>query len=157
MNKIKRRAVGVVAAIACLASCASFAYRDPVRVNLVGLEPAEGQGLELRFLARVRVQNANDLPIEFDGAALEVELAGKSFAAGVSDRKGAVPRFGEALVEIPVTVPAIAIVRQVLGVANGGALRTDYKLSGFINTPTAGKVRFESSGDIALPAGMGTK
>ena len=32
-----------------LAGCASLAYREPVRINVVGLEPIPGEGMEMRF------------------------------------------------------------------------------------------------------------
>jgi hypothetical protein len=81
--------------------------RDPVRVNLVGLEPLQGEGFELRFAVRLRVQNPNDSAIDYDGVALELDVNDKSFATGVSDSKGSVPRFGETVISVPVTVSAI--------------------------------------------------
>ncbi|MBP8175788.1 MAG: Water stress and hypersensitive response domain-containing protein, partial [Sphaerotilus sp.] len=42
-----------------LAGCASLAYREPVRINVVGLEPIPGEGMEMRFKVKLRVQNPN--------------------------------------------------------------------------------------------------
>ena len=90
-----------------LAGCASLAYREPVRINVVGLEPIPGEGMEMRFKVKLRVQNPNETAIDFDGLALDLDLNGRPFASGVSDRAGSVARFGEALIEIPVSVSAI--------------------------------------------------
>ena len=69
-----------------LAGCASLIQREPVRINVVGLEPLPGAGMEMRFAVKLRVQNPNEAAIDFDGLALELDLNGKPFATGVSDR-----------------------------------------------------------------------
>src|SRR5262249_28413462 len=83
-----------------VAACASFGRGEALKVTLAGLETLEGEGLEARFLAKIRVQNPNDKPIAFDGCAVDVDLNGKSFASGVSDARGEIARFGEGLIEI---------------------------------------------------------
>jgi len=39
-----------------LASCATLPQRDPPQVTVAGVEPLQGQGLELRLLVKMRVQ-----------------------------------------------------------------------------------------------------
>lgn len=135
-----------------LDGCASLAQREPVRINVVGLEALPGEGMEMRFKVKLRVQNPNETPIDFDGLALELELNGKPFATGVSDRTGSVPRFGEALVEIPVSVSAIAVVRQALGVIEGDTTtEVPYTLRGRLAGGLLGGTRFSDSGMLKLP------
>jgi len=105
-----RRAGLVVFVSAVLASCAGMGLHESLRVNLAGLESIPGAGMEARFLAKVRVQNPNDVSITYTGLSAELDLNGKSFASGVSDATGEIPRFGESLIEIPLTVPATALV-----------------------------------------------
>ena len=83
-----RRAALIALVGATLAACAGLGGHEPIRVNLAGLESIPGAGLEARFLAKVRVQNPNDAPITYDGISAEVDLNGRSFAAGVSDASG---------------------------------------------------------------------
>lgn len=154
----RRRALAnlmTLSAAALLGACAALPGSEPVRVNVVGVEPLQGQGLELRFTVKLRVQNPNDAPIEFNGVFVELDVQGKSFATGVSDAKGTIPRFGETVLEVPVSVSAFAALRQVLGVAGSGQLpeRLKYDLSGRINGPAFGGVRFNSSGEMSLPSG----
>lgn len=140
-----------------LGGCASLAQREPVRVNVVGLEALPGEGMEMRFKVKLRVQNPNETPIDFDGLALELELNGKPFATGVSDRTGSVPRFGEALVEIPVSVSAIAVVRQALGVIEGDTTtEVPYTLRGRLAGGLLGGTRFSDSGRLKLPEPLKT-
>src|SRR4029450_3954606 len=48
---------------AALTGCAGIGLREPLRVSLAGLEPLSGEGLEARFVAKIRVQNPNDGPV----------------------------------------------------------------------------------------------
>ena len=72
-------ALSVFLALA-LEGCAGTLIRDPVRINVVGIEPLAGEDLEMRFTLKLRLQNPNDTAIEYDGVALAVELNGKPFA-----------------------------------------------------------------------------
>ena len=150
MSSIRRLSLIVLIATA-LAGCAGVGLREPLRVSLAGLEPLAGAGMEARFLAKIRVQNPNDAPIAYDGLTVEVDLNGRSFASGVGDAKGEFPRFGESLVELPITVPASSIVRQVLGFVTGDRTKATYRARGFFNTGTFGRVPFDSTGEIDLP------
>jgi len=146
------RRVALFAFVAlALAACAGLGPREPLRVNLAGLESLPGEGLEVRFLARIRVQNPNDTSIAYNGLSTEIDLNGRSFASGVSDATGEIPRFGESVIDLPVTVPATAIVRQVLGVMTTERSTATYRVRGFVNTGTFGRAPFDSTGEIELP------
>jgi len=131
-------------------ACATFGA-DPIRVQVVGLEPLQGQGMELRFAAKLRVQNPNEAPIDYDGIAVDLEVRGNAFASGVSDARGTIPRYGETVVTVPVTVSAFAMVRQAIGFASGDRSKIDYVLRGKVGGSTFGSVRFESRGELELP------
>ena len=129
---------------------------DPIKVQVVGLEPLQGQGMELRFAAKLRVQNPNETPIDYDGIAVELEVRGSAFASGVSDARGTIPRYGETVVTVPVTVSAFAIVRQAMGFASGDRSKIDYVLRGKVGGSSFGNVRFESRGELELPRAAAT-
>ncbi|MFY7864710.1 LEA type 2 family protein [Roseateles sp.] len=135
-----------------LPGCAGLAHRDALKVQVAGIESLRGEGLELRFLVKLRVQNPNAAAIEYEGVALELDLNGKSFASGVSGHKGLVPRFGESVLEVPLTVSALSAVRQALslpGAADKGEM--PYVLTGKLAGGLFGTVRFNSSGTLKLP------
>ena len=113
-----RRVVYVVAAI-LLSACAALQRTDPLQVTVAGIEPMQGQGMELRMLVKLRIQNPNDAPIEYDGVSLKIDVQGNTFATGVSDERGSVPRFGESVISVPVTTSAMRMVGQALGMMNG--------------------------------------
>jgi LEA14-like dessication related protein len=142
----------LLAALLALSGCESLGLRDPLRVSVAGVEPLPGEGLELRFNVRLRVQNPNDGPVEYDGVALDLEVNGRPLASGVSDQKGTVPRYGEAVLSVPVTVSAFSAVRQALGLAQGAApTELPYVVSGKLAGGVFGTVRFSHSGTLKLP------
>ena len=76
-------------------------------------------------------------------------------ATGVSDAAGTVPRFGEAIVEVPVSISLFRIAHQAVGVMSSeyrGKLA--YDMSGRLAGPAFRSVRFRSSGEFTLPEEM---
>ncbi|MGD9510449.1 MAG: LEA type 2 family protein, partial [Geminicoccaceae bacterium] len=102
-----------------LAACASLTGREPLSVDVAGIEPLPSEGMEGRFLVKLRVQNPNETPVDFDGVSLRLDVRGQRLATGVSDARGTVPRFGETVLAVPVSVPGTALVRLALGLAGG--------------------------------------
>jgi LEA14-like dessication related protein len=135
-----------------LAGCASLPHHDPLQVTVAGIEPLQGEGMEVRMLVKLRVQNPNDAPVDFDGVAVNLDVQGKSFASGVSDQAGAVPRFGETIVTVPVTISMLRMVRQFVTVLDGQPVeKITYKLNGKLNGSLFRTQRFSSTGDFDLP------
>ncbi|MBM7062898.1 LEA type 2 family protein [Pseudomonas sp. UL073] len=136
-----------------LSACASFTERDPLRIDLAGLEPLPGQGMEMRFLLKLRVQNPNDEVISYNGVALDLTVNGQPLASGVSDQRGEVPRFGESLIEVPLTISAFSAFRQAWGLSSRPPLEgLPYVLSGKLGGGLWGTRRFNDSGTLNLPA-----
>jgi LEA14-like dessication related protein len=151
LSSLGRLFAVVVFVTLTLNGCAGLFGADPLRVSVAGIEPLEGQGLEMRFNVKLRVQNPNDSTVTFSGVSLDLEVNGKSFASGVSDQGGTVPRFGETVVIVPLTVPAFAAVRQAFAFA-GAAQSGDipYILRGKLAGGLTGTTRFISQGTLSL-------
>jgi LEA14-like dessication related protein len=149
-----RRALLLLAAalgaVAGLSGCAALGGAQPVHVTVIGIEPLPAETMELRMAVKLRIQNPNDTPVQFDGVALELDLQGAAFATGVSAEQGAVPRFGEIVVTVPVSISAFAAVRQALDLAAHQAAPVDYALRGRLAGAVLGGVHFESKGQIDL-------
>jgi len=143
----------LVSAGLVLAGCATWPGTDPLQVSLAGVESLPGEGLEVRMAVKLRIQNPNDAPVNYDGVALTLELRGLDFASGVSDVQGSVPRFGEAVLVVPVTVSAFAMAKQVYTFALGDRSKVTYVARGKLAGSGFGGVRFESKGEFDLPAG----
>ena len=79
-----RRVFLIAAAALTLAGCASMPQKDPIQVTVAGMEGLPGEGMEIRMLVKLRVQNPNDAPIDFSGIYLKFDVMDKTFASGVS-------------------------------------------------------------------------
>jgi hypothetical protein len=92
------------------------------------------------------------MALDYDGIALDLSLNGSAFASGVSDAKGTIPRFGEAVLTVPVTVSALSVVRQALNFTrNPPKDGVPYELKGKLGGTGLGSLRFESSGTVRMP------
>jgi hypothetical protein len=137
-----------------LAGCAGLPGNDPLWVNLAGIEPLPGEGLELRMAVKLRILNPNDAPVNYDGVSLTLEVRDLDFASGVSDVQGSVPRFGEAVLVVPVTVSAFAVAKQVLTFTAGDRSKVTVVARGKLAGSGFGGMRFESKGEFELPTGF---
>ncbi|MGH8353419.1 MAG: LEA type 2 family protein [Pseudomonas sp.] len=155
LDRLRHVAVSLLAL--SLLACSSLNQRDPLHIDLVGLEPLPGQGLEIRFAAKLRVQNPNDEAIDYNGVALELEVNGQPLASGVSDQRGQVPRFGETLLSVPVTISAFSVVRQTWGMAGFAPGRgLPYRLRGKLAGGPLGTARFTDQGVLNWPEPLKT-
>lgn len=156
-----RRVVPVTALLSVLmlmlslAGCAALSPRDPLNVQVAGIQPLPGEGLELRMAVKLRVQNPNDMALDYNGVALDLEINGRRLASGVSDERGSVPRFGETVLTVPVTISAFSAVRQALGLAEHvGMEEVPYVLRGKLAGGLFGTQRFVEKGTLDLSGAL---
>ncbi|MDH4585438.1 water stress/hypersensitive response domain-containing protein [Pseudomonas sp. BN415] len=135
-----------------LAGCAGFGTRDPLQVDLAGMEPIPGEGLEMRFNLKLRVQNPNESAIHYSGVALELDLNDLPLARGVSSQGGTVAGFGETLIEVPVTISAFSVLRQAWGLTGASPVQNvPYALRGKLGGGFWGTRRFTDAGVLSIP------
>ena len=152
---LAHRSAALLCLLLCILSglggCAGMG-QEPLRVNVAGIDPLKGEGMEMRFNVKLRVQNPNDTPVEFSGVSLQLDLNGQPFASGVSDQSGVVPRFGETVIDVPLTVPAFAAVRQAFALAGSASSGSfPYELRGRLAGGIGGGARFVDHGKLSLP------
>ena len=146
---------GVLSSLLLLAGCASLQHKDPLRVDVAGVERMQGEGMEMRMAIKLRVQNPNEKPVDFRGVSLQMDVEGKSFASGVCDESGTVPGFGEAVISVPVTVSGLSMAKQALTLLKGGELdKIRYELKGKLGSGGASGTRFGAKGEFELPTSM---
>ena len=135
-----------------LTSCASLAPHDPLRIDLIGLEPLPAQGMEMRFAVVLRVQNPNDNPIDYDGLSVELDVNDQPLASGVSDQTGQLPRYGEVLLRVPLSLSAFSVMRQAWAAAGYQTGRgLPYELRGKLGDGRLGTTRFSDAGTLNWP------
>ncbi|EXF93196.1 hypothetical protein HK44_005760 [Pseudomonas fluorescens HK44] len=135
-----------------LSACALFPNRDPLNINVVGIEPLQNQDLEVRFAVKLRLQNPNETPINYNGVALSLEVNGQPLATGVSDQTGSIPRYSEAIITVPVSISAFSVLRQTLGLSQTQSLNNlPFVLRGKLSGGVSGTIRFVDKGTLNLP------
>ncbi|MGG7595979.1 LEA type 2 family protein [Pseudomonas sp. B21-023] len=140
-----------------LNACALFQGRDPLNISVIGIDTLPGQDLELRMAVKIRVQNPNETPVDFNGIALNLEVNDQPLAAGVSDQRGHIGRYDEAVLVVPVSVTAFAFLRQAYGLSRVDSLQgLPYVLRGKLAGGPLGTVRFTDKGKLDLPTAAGT-
>jgi LEA14-like dessication related protein len=136
-----------------LCACAALPHQEPLQVTVAGIESLPGEGLELRMEVKLRVQNPNETPVDYDGVYVKLDVLNKTFATGVSDVRGTVPRYGEAVISVPVTVSALRVAMGALGFVTGPRIETvNYTLQGKLDSPGIGSNSFTMTGEMAIPA-----
>ena len=152
MTSSRTNSLFVLLAALLLGACASMPGRDPLQVAVAGIEPLKGEGMELRFLVKLRVQNPNDAALDYDGVYVKLDVLDSTFATGVSSERGTVPRFGETLIGVPVTVSAMRMVTYALRMLDGKPVdRLNYRLEGKLDGAGFGSTRFQAQGELTLP------
>ena len=144
--------LSILLVLCLLPACASLPHRDPLNVDVAGVESLPGEGMELRLAIKLRIQNPNDAAVEYRGTALTLGLNGRSLATGVSDEAGSVPGYGEAIVTVPVTISAMKVVQQLAGLVRDtppGELR--YSVDGKLGGGWFGTRRFSNEISFELP------
>jgi LEA14-like dessication related protein len=143
-------------AMSLLGACVGMpGVGDPLQVTVADVESLPSEGLEMRMLVRLRVQNPNDAPVEYDGVYLSLAVLDQTIATGVSDERGTIPRYGESLVSVPVTASTLRVALHTLGLIGSGKPidKVTYRLEGKLGGPLFAAARFQSQGELALPQG----
>ncbi|MDP9656177.1 UNVERIFIED_ORG: LEA14-like dessication related protein [Pseudomonas putida] len=142
----------LISLLLCLGACSSLPNRDPLKINVVGIEPLQGEGMEVRFAVTIRVQNPNDYNLTYSGVALDLDINGQPFASGVSDQRGEIGRFSDTVVSVPVSVSAFSFIRQTYGISQMKNLNNmPYILRGKLSGGLFNTMRFVDSGTLNLP------
>ena len=154
-SDLARRALLLAAAttLTGVSACAGGLFpqeRNPLKVTLAGIEPESGRGLELRLLVKLRIQNPNDLAIDYNGLSFDLAVRNRDVASGVSAAKGRLERYGESIVLVPVTVHAAELLRQLWSLAGQEREALPYTVRGQVGGPF-GPVRFETNGLFESP------
>ena len=133
--------------------CAGRRGREPLQVSVAGIDSLPGEGLEFRMTMKLRVQNPNVAPLEYNGVFVKRDVLNKTFASGVSDERGSIPRFGESVISVPVTVSTLRVALRALGFMLDGTPtdKVKYKLSGKLDGPAFGATSFRADGELTLP------
>ena len=140
--------------VVLISGCANLplADFDEPQVELMGLEPLPSQGMEARFLVKLRIVNPNSVPLEIDGMAYDLYLRDNKVFSGVSNEGLSVEAYGESTAELEVAAGvfgSLSLIRDVLSnpPADGMPYRLNAKLS---RSGIGGAIRVTKEGTLNL-------
>jgi LEA14-like dessication related protein len=146
------RALACALALASLSGCAGLAMQSrPLDVTLADIGVLDVGLLEQTLRLRLRVQNPNDTDLAIDGFSFALEVNGKPFARGVSNKPVNVPRYGQTLVEVDAVTGLVGILRQIEQYSRGDRQTLTYRLTGHVSTASAGRLAFDHGSELRLP------
>ena len=151
--------IGFIALVGILmtSGCATLSGINPPRVNISNVVPQDVTLFEQKFLVQLRVQNPNDFNLEVKGMTFDLDLNGKSFATGLSNKQVTIPRFGSEVVDVEMISGTTGILRQLKGLTGGvtgnASPKFTYRLRGkvYLEKPYSGTLAFDEQGELELP------
>lgn len=136
--------------ILLIQGCATMKV-EPPSVNVADIRLQDATLLEQRYRLQLRIQNPNPTELLIDGLSYEVEINGKPFAKGLSNRAVTVPRYGSELIEVEGTSTLFDVLRQLVELPKGQAKTVQYHLKGKLGLHSGSRVPFDYQGEIELP------
>jgi LEA14-like dessication related protein len=136
-----------------LAACTPSEFAEPPEVVLLSMVPVDVSLMEQRLAVTLRVRNPNNAAMSIDGMRFAIDINGKTFAKGTSDKAVTVPRLGETEVAGVAHVATTDLMRQMLSVPD--AKGVEYRLSGSLFLGHGGRAAFDQSGDFDFASALG--
>jgi len=153
---VYRFALSLLFSTLLLGGCANLGvldFDDP-EIELLALEPLPSQGMEARFLVRLRVVNPNAIPLEVNGMSYDVFIRDSKVLSGVSNEGLKVGAYSESVAELEVAAGmfgSLALIRDLLSNPTDGGL--PYKLNAKLSrSGLGGAIRVSREGTIDLNA-----
>lgn len=122
-----------------LCSCATFARREGVQVNLVNLAPGESTVLETAMNFTIRIQNELPEPVVLNGAVHKIYLNGTYVGEGLSNERLEIPRLSTATQNVTVHLRNVTMLTKLRGIIEAQAV--DYKMTSVLYTESQGRYR----------------
>ncbi len=136
-----------------LGACVTPQSVEAPQVALESVRLLEAKGLVQRVRIDLLVSNPNDFDIPLTGLDFSMTVNGADFAKGLSEETVTVPRSGNAVVPVDVTINMLTVFNQIQAVQTRGAL--DYRLTGtaYLDHLLLPSVDFDRTGSLSLQQG----
>jgi LEA14-like dessication related protein len=134
-------------ALLILEGCAGLTLKSP-SVTLADVKVIEAGLFEQRFAFKLRIQNPNNMEIAITGLSFDVEINGKPFAKGVSNRPVAIPGLGEKILEVTAVSDLYSLLNQAKEFIYGKNKTLSYRIKGRLLTDLVGELNFDEGGKL---------
>ena len=129
-----------------------FHTMERPRINIANITAKETKLFEQVFDLELRIQNPNDLPLEINGLAFEMEAYAKRFATGVSNQNVTVDRLSSAVIHVEAITTLWGFLRQIAEYQQTRTPRATYRIKGSIysGSPSV-RLPFDDGGEVMGP------
>ena len=118
------------AGILLLGGCALGPAIEPPSITISSLRLEHRTLMEQRFLAALRIQNANPVELAIEGIAYDLEVNGQPLAKGVGKGIVVIPAFGQGLVDTEAITTLMGFIRQFRELERARRALFAYRLTG---------------------------
>lgn len=137
--------------------CASLSpdYDKP-KVDVVGVESAEGDGRPLRFRIKLRILNPNSEPLKLSGIYYVLKIAGFDVVSGTAKDLPNIEGFSEEIITVNAAASLINSIRLVTELINKPRDELHYELRAKLGTTSSWMpaLKVTESGVIQLSGGL---
>lgn len=149
---MKIRIYTLIAVLLPLSGCSSLGeFKEKPRVSIAGIQVTEANLFEQRYRLQLRVQNPNTVDLPINGLDYVVEINGKPFASGVSNRTMVIPRYGTSLIDVEGTSTLGALIKQLKDLDILREQTAQYVIKGTVRVSDRDvTLPFEHRGDVPL-------
>lgn len=106
-----------------LAACTGSFGPPPPRVTIVDLRPVDATMFEQRWEALLRVEDEAGTGLQVDAMTATIEMNGREFGQGRSDRPFTLPVRGEREIVMPLRGAAAGLIDQLATIGRRGELK----------------------------------
>jgi LEA14-like dessication related protein len=119
----RRRLLALLPAGALAACAAPFAGPPPPRVGIIDLRPVDATLFEQRWEALLRVEEQAGTGLQVDAMTAAIEINGREFGNGRTDRPFLLPAHGGREVSVPMRGSGLGLVDQLATNGRRGELK----------------------------------
>jgi LEA14-like dessication related protein len=151
--KIMKKSSALPVMLSCfllLGGCAALFLQTP-SVTVAGIDVVDAGLFEQRFAFKLRVQNPNDTKIVITGLSFALEINGKPFAKGVSNKGLTIDRLSEGVLEVTAVSNLYGLLTQIKELIDGKNKGLSYRIKGRLLTEAYGDLNFDESGKLEPP------
>lgn len=149
----KLRWIGLTWALATLAGCALMqGHVEPPKVHLADLRLQHATIFQQQFLATLHLTNPNDVSLPVKAIEYNVQVDGKHFADGMTNKPVTLPALGQADVGVQINTSVMEWARQLYRLNRNRPKKVPYRITGKLHLGSwfAYTIPFSYTGQIPI-------
>lgn len=120
------------------------------KITFQNVKLLKAEGFTQRLEVELLVSNPNDFDIPLTGMKFVMQMNGLDFGEGLLSRRVDIPRLGRATVPVEVTVPVLAVFKQIQAIQKKKSL--NYRVAGtaYLDHLLLPSIDFDREGKVDL-------